>query len=148
MIRDLLERSRATDEFREALESFLRTGRSAGAVTFDAGSPPVKVERTIAKALEEYPGLPIEAIEIRGISGCEFYRGVATITAGGEARVVRFVWDCKWKAQEMGWTDYFGFPDQGRAAREFGHACFRTWDEEKRLRVQMASEGEPELAAV
>jgi hypothetical protein len=42
---------------------------------------------------------------------------------------VRFYWDCKWKAQEQGWTDYFGFPDQMRAAREFGYDCFRSWNQ-------------------
>ena len=35
-----------------------------------------------------------------------------------DVRTVRFHWDCKWKAQQEGWSDYFGFPDQMRAARE------------------------------
>ena len=48
------------------------------------------------------------------------------------ARRVRFHWDCKWRALQEGWTDYFGFPDQVRAAREFGHDCFRLWEEERR----------------
>ena len=42
-----------------------------------------------------------------------------------------FHWDCKWRAQQQGWVDYFGFPDQTRAAREFGFDCFRSWVEEE-----------------
>ena len=43
-------------------------------------------------------------------------------------RQVRFHWDCKWRAQQEGWVDYFGFPDQIRAAREFGWRCFERWE--------------------
>ena len=44
-------------------------------------------------------------------------------------RRVSFHWDCKWKAMELEWHDYFGFPDQARAAREHPYACFRAWGE-------------------
>ncbi|HEX8695519.1 MAG TPA: hypothetical protein VF746_24110, partial [Longimicrobium sp.] len=59
---------------------------------------------------------------------------------------VRFVWDCKWKAEQHGWHDYFGFPDQGRAAREFGYDCFRAWVEEavKLKNIALAGPGAAE----
>ncbi len=126
-----LEHSRATPTFRSAVNEFLRTGRANSAIAFNLSSPPVKVERTLTKILEEYPELPIARIEIEGASGCEYFRGTATIHAGEEERCVRFHWDCRWKAEQLGWTDYFGFPDQIRAARECGYDCFRTWSEEE-----------------
>lgn len=124
-----LQRSRATDAFREAVHRFLRDGRPCERVAFNPPSPAVKVERTLTKVMESYPELAIERVEIQGVSGCEFFRGTATIHAAGEARRVRFDWDCRWRAEAEGWHDYFGFPDQTRAAREFGYDCFRAWDE-------------------
>ena len=125
---ELLQRSRATGAFREALAAFGDTGRPNDRVVFDPYSPPVKVARTLAKLLESHPDVPIERVEVVGVSGCEFFRGELRAEAGGEVLRVRFHWDCKWKAQQQGWTDYFGFPDQSRAAREFGYDCFREWE--------------------
>jgi hypothetical protein len=133
---DLLERSSATEPFREAVVRFVREGRPNDLVAFNRDAPAVKVERAVTKALEEYPELHIESIELRGVSGCEFFRGVMELHTPAEIRRVSFHWDCKWKAQEMGWHDYFGFPDQARAAREFGHDCFRVWGvDDVRVRV-------------
>ncbi|HYJ80425.1 MAG TPA: hypothetical protein VEW03_12510 [Longimicrobiaceae bacterium] len=129
-ILDLLERSGATEPFRHAVAAFVRDGRPAACLVFNRECPPVKVERALAKALEQYPHLPIESIEVRAASGCEFFRGTLEVHTAVEVRRVRFHWDCKWKAEQFGWHDYFGFPDQGRAAREFGHDCFRAWSEE------------------
>ena len=130
-IRPILERSGATEPFRQAVAEFLRTGRASDRIAFDAMCPSVKVERTLTKALEEYPGLPLESIEIRGVSGCEFFRGTALLrSADGEERTVRFYWDCKWRAEQEGWKDWFGLPDQARAAREFGYDCFKQWQEQ------------------
>ena len=131
-----LQRSRATETFRAALGRFLRDGRPNEAVRFHAYSPPVKVERTLTRMLEAYPDLPIERVEIEAVSGCELFRGTLTIVSAGEQRQVRFHWDCKWRAQQEGWTDYFGFPDQVRAAREFGYDCFRSWEEIEVLRAE------------
>ena len=128
---DFLAASRATQPFRDAAERFLRDGRSNDRVAFDYHCPPVKVERALAMALKEYPHLPIESIEVRGVSGCEYFRGVLVLEAASERRHVAFHWDCKWRAEQLGWRDYFGFPDQARAAREFGYDCFRAWEEEK-----------------
>lgn len=123
-----LERSRASDSFRHAVREFVRDNRPNDGVTFDPYSPPVKVERTLTKLLEEHPELEIERVEIDGKSGCEFYRGELRVHTRNGLQKIRFYWDCKWKAMQMGWTDYFGFPDQTRAAREFGHDCFREWE--------------------
>lgn len=128
---ELLLQARVGDSFRAALRTFRNTGRPNERITFDRLSPPVKVERMLTKALVEYPDLAIESIEVRGSSGCEFFRGTAIIRTADEERHVRFHWDCKWKAEQQGWADYFGFPDQARAAREFGYDCFRGWEEEK-----------------
>jgi hypothetical protein len=129
MLFHLLERSAASAAFREGVRAFLETTGPNDAVAFPNHLPPVKVERTLLKILESYPDQPIETVKIRGSSGCEYFRGVATIQAGAEEIEVRFDWDCKWKAIQLGWSDYFGFPDQGRAAREFGHDCFKVWDD-------------------
>ncbi|HET7234199.1 MAG TPA: hypothetical protein VFJ16_29565 [Longimicrobium sp.] len=126
----MLERSSATESFRDALERFLRDGRPNERIAFNRDCPAVKVERWLTKALEEYPELHIESIEMRALSGCEYFRGFAEVHTAAEVRRVNFHWDCRWKAQEMGWEDYFGYPDQIRAAREFGYDCFRTWAEE------------------
>ncbi len=126
---DFLNRSRATPAFHDAVADFRQSYRSNDRVRFDGGSPPVKVERTLTQLLRMEPELEIERVEIRGSSGCEFFRGeLVAYTAQGR-HVIRFHWDCKWKAREQGWTDYFGFPDQIRAAREFGYDCFRSWNQ-------------------
>jgi hypothetical protein len=130
MIHTFVERASATAAFREALTEFVRTGAPSDRVRFDYRSPPVKVERVLTKLLASCADLPVEAVEIDGSSGCEFYRGEATVmVAGGVARRILFRWDCRWRAMEQGWTDYFGFPDQTRAAREFGYDCFQTWED-------------------
>ncbi|HEX6747424.1 MAG TPA: hypothetical protein VF092_09075 [Longimicrobium sp.] len=141
---DLLERSSATEPFREAVIRFVREGRPNERIAFNRDAPPVKVERTVTKVLEEYPELHIESIEVRGMSGCEFFRGVMEVHTGAEVRKISFHWDCKWKAMEMGWHDYFGFPDQARAAREFGYNCFRGWNEDAVNRKAAERAGEAE----
>lgn len=128
-----LSRARVTDEFREALTQFARSGRANDRVRFGYHSPAIKVERTLTRALEQYPELPVDAVEVEGSSGCEYYRGTLTLFAGEEVRRIRFEWNCKWRAEQMGWRDYFGFADQARAAREFGYDCFRAWAEEPAL---------------
>lgn len=144
---DLLDRSAATPAFREAVARFLQDGRPSEAVAFDYGSPPVKVERTLIRALIEYPSHPIESIEVRGRSGCESFRGELTVRGGGEARRVSFHWDCRWRAEQEGWRDWFGFPDQARAAREFGWDCFRHWSEEEAVSLDEAPRAQAEPAA-
>lgn len=129
MLNEFLTRARLAPEFRDEVSEFLRTGRPGHRITFDLRSPPVKVERVLTKLLAAEPELAIERVEVEGVSGCEFYRGEVAVVAGGERRRFRFDWDCRWRAVQQGWSDYFGFADQGRAAREFGYDCFRVWEE-------------------
>ena len=132
---DLLDRSSAASPFREALLRFINDGRSSERVRFGYGCPPVKVQRTLHKALVEYPALPIESIELRASSGCEYFRGTLIVRTLTEERHIAFHWDCKWRAESEGWRDWFGFPDQTRAAREFDWDCFRAWDQEEVIQV-------------
>lgn len=130
MIHDFLDRTAATPRFREALAEFVSSGTPNERIRFDYRSPPVKVERVLTQLVASEPSLALDAVEVDGRSGCEFFRGQLVVTlAGGESRRIRFQWDCRWRAMEQGWTDYFGFPDQMRAAREFGYDCFRVWEE-------------------
>lgn len=125
-----LSRSRSSPDFQRAVEDFLASGRSNSRIGFEPGSPPVKVERVLMKLVESWPDLEFERVQIQARSGCEFYRGVATVVTPDETRIVQFEWNCKWRAEQEGWTDAFGFPDQIRAARTFGYDCFRHWDVE------------------
>jgi hypothetical protein len=124
---DLLSRSRASAAFRDAVADFARSHRANDGVHFNHGSPPVKVERTLMQLLNSSPEMEIDRVEIHGTSGCEYFRGKMIVHVLDGKHTIQFHWDCKWKAEEVGFTDYFGFPDQIRAAREFGFDCFRGW---------------------
>jgi hypothetical protein len=132
---DLLDRSAAATPFREAMLRFLHDGRSSERIRFGYGCPPVKVQRTLHKALVEYPALSIESIELQASSGCEYFRGTLIVRTATDERHIAFHWDCKWRAEAEGWRDWFGFPDQTRAAREFDWDCFRGWAEEQVIEV-------------
>lgn len=125
--RQLAEQSAATPEFRAALAEFEKSQRGSDAIRFSPGNPPVKVLRVICQLLDSQPELAIRQVEVRGASGCSDYRGDVLVN-GGERRF-RFVWDCAWKAEQVGWKDYFGSPDQIRAARTFGYQCFEVFEE-------------------
>lgn len=124
---DFLEAAAASPEFKDAALRFARTGRPNERISFPPHAPAVKVERTLTKILDVHRDLPIESVEISGSSGCSSFRGSAGIRSADDEVQVEFDWDCRWKALQLGWTDYFGFPDQTRAAREFGYDCFRAW---------------------
>lgn len=130
ILRDLAARSRATPAFQAAIETFLHEQRPNDAIRFDEYAPPVKVERTLTQLLARHPELAVERVSVEGASGCAYFRGELHVLAAGEELRIHFHWDCKWKAQQQGWTDCFGFPDQIRAAREFGYDCFRQWEPE------------------
>lgn len=127
-LRDFAARSRATPAFLDAIDVFQRDHRPSKLVRFHERAPSVKVERALTQLIAKHPDLAIESVRVEGTSGCEFFRGEIHLVAHGEARCIRFHWDCRWKAEQMGWQDYFGYPDQIRAAREFGHDCFRDWE--------------------
>lgn len=127
-LEELLSASRATREFRESVLHFAATQKSNDRVAFGRGNPPVKVLRAIMGLLEAEPTLVIDSVQVEGASGCSDYRGKLEVQPAGVR--FRFVWDCAWRAREQGWEDHFGYPDQQRAAREFGYRCFEVFERE------------------
>lgn len=123
----LIDRSHATAPFKAAVRAFVN-GDDAELITVHGYAPRVKVERVLAQLLAAESALPIERVSLRGRSGCSDFVGEMTVVAGDEIHRISFVWDCRWKAEQLGWTDYFGLPDQIRAAREFGWDCFQRWE--------------------
>lgn len=122
----ILARSRAADEFKAAVRSFCEHG-AAEHIRVDGQLPAVKIRRVLAQMLEAEPHLPVERVSVRGRSGCSDFTGQLFVSAAGTMHVFDFVWDCRWRAEQEGWTDYFGFPDQARAAHEFDWRCFQQW---------------------
>ena len=123
-----LARSKADPEFKREVLAYA-SGRNAARVRCHAYAPTVKVLRVLAQLLSEHPDLVITSVTVDGVSGCADFRGLARVECLDGVREFEFAWDCKWRALQLGWTDHFGFPDQIRAAREYGHRCFRTWSE-------------------
>ncbi|MCC7053567.1 MAG: hypothetical protein IT355_09880 [Gemmatimonadaceae bacterium] len=123
----LLAASRATPAFRTDLAAFTDR-RTAPRITAGGGSPRVKVLRTIAQLLHAEPAIEVDSVHVDAISGCADFVGQVLVTdvAGGQHRFA-FEWNCEWKARERGYTDWFGLPDQIRAAQEFGWQCFSKW---------------------
>jgi hypothetical protein len=123
---DLLDRSLADPAFKDDVRAFARY-HSAPRVGVETGAPRVKLLRVIAQLLDAEPGLPVERVALRGVSGCCDFRGTLLVEAGGATLRFEFVWDCRWRATREGWVDSWGGADQARAAREFGYRCFREW---------------------
>jgi hypothetical protein len=140
----IIERSRAIDSFKSDVRRF-RQGLETERIRIDGYAPRVKVERVLAQLLAAEGELPIERVEISGRSGCSDFIGTVAIETPTERRVVDFVWCCRWRAEQEGWTDYFGFPDQMRAAREFGWQCFERWNVREVGPLARESAGEAEL---
>ena len=134
----LLADSRATDAFRADLVAFA-SRQPAERISTGPGSPRVKVMRAIAQLLHAEPDLEVDRVTLRAASGCADFKGllVATDAAGDEHRF-DFEWNCEWKARQLGYLDGFGFPDQIRAAQEFGWQCFERW-----LRIAAAPVSQP-----
>ncbi len=123
---ELLEASKATESFKEAVRDVVR-GKLSPPIRASRGAPAIKVLRVLQKILEAYPGEPITAVEIEGRSGCSDFRGEAVVYPSG--RRLRFWWDCHWKAEQEGMTTWWGGADQTGAARQFGYQCFREFTE-------------------
>jgi hypothetical protein len=123
----LLEQSSATPAFRNDLEAFA-SRQPATRIKASPTNPRVKVLRTIAQLLHAEPTLRVDAVELRAASGCADFLGTVTvIDADGARHTFDFEWNCEWKARQLGYVDGFGFPDQIRAAEEFGWQCFERW---------------------
>lgn len=123
----LMTTSAATSDFKSALASFL-AGTPSELVKVENRVPHVKVRRLLNQLLAAEPGLEIERVVIRGLSGCSDFVGSLEVETKTGPAVFDFAWDCRWRAQTEGFTDYFGFPDQSRAAQEFDWQCFRQWE--------------------
>src|SRR5687767_6909014 len=121
----LLEKSAATEEFKEAVQG-LEDRQKSPLIEASLGAPPIKLMRTIAKLLEEEPDLAVERVSVDGRSGCSDFSGKLRVN-GGE-REYEFSWDCKWRAEQEGWKDPWGYPDQARAAQSFGYQCFKRFN--------------------
>ncbi|MEO5568101.1 MAG: hypothetical protein ABIR92_06400 [Gemmatimonadaceae bacterium] len=126
---DLLSESQASESFKSDVIRYLETGQ-AERVEIRGYAPRVKVTRVLKQVLASHPDLDIEQLSIVGQSGCSDFAGVVEVATTSERKKIEFVWCCRWRAEEEGWVDYFGFPDQMRAAREFDWRCFRVWKEQ------------------
>jgi hypothetical protein len=137
----LLAVSRASDAFKADVRRFAAHGASERVRTARY-SPPVKVMRVLAQLLHAHPDLSVERVAIDARSGCADFTGVVHVEAGGCVRRFEFSWDCRWRAEQQGYSDFFGFPDQIRAAQEFGWRCFRLWTERRDPRGAVAAHDE------
>ena len=122
----ILDESAATSEFKTAVLSVKERVRTS-LVTSARPVPHVKIVRLLTHLLETERDLAITAVRIHADSGCSDLTGVIDVACIDGARRFAFAWDCAWRAQEMGWTDCFGLPDQMRAAREYDWRCFKSW---------------------
>jgi hypothetical protein len=127
-IATLIDASGATPEFKHDLLAYADHHR-VERIQVESHSPRVKVLRVLTQLLSELPDAAIERVRIEAASGCSDFRGTLVCVADGVERTFDFVWDCAWRANEEGWVDYYGFPDQIRAAREFDWRCFARWAE-------------------
>jgi hypothetical protein len=126
-LEQILAQSRAAETFKNAVRTYSAHGTNDH-IQIEGFAPPVKVKRLLAHMLSTESHLPIERVSLRGRSGCSDFAGTVRVHAGSETHVYEFVWDCRWRAEQEGWTDCFGFPDQIRAAREYDWRCFERWE--------------------
>jgi hypothetical protein len=122
----ILGKSRATQRFKLDVTAFC-SGRAAPRVTVEGFAPRIKVQRVLMQLLSTESSLPITRVTVRGQAGCSDFVGEVKVETTSETQVFDFVWDCRWRAEQEGWTDCFGLPDQVRAAQEFGWRCFQLW---------------------
>ena len=128
-LHSLLDASRVTPEFRADVDTYARSGE-ADRVVAPRHHPRVKVLRVLAQLASAEPALAVERVEIEGRAGCSDYKGTMFVQlADGTQRTFEFTWCCAWRAEQQGWRDGWGLPDQMRAAHEFGWDCFEVWQE-------------------
>ncbi|HEY6219602.1 MAG TPA: hypothetical protein VIV65_06070 [Gemmatimonadaceae bacterium] len=124
----LLTDSSASDEFKTDVLRFFTDGTS-DRLRVRGHAPRLKIGRVLKQVLAHHPELDIQAIALTAQSGCSDFTGTVEVETSTATKVFNFHWCCRWRAEQEGWTDYFGFPDQMRAAREFDWRCFRVWQE-------------------
>lgn len=125
-LEQILAQSNAAEPFKRAVRVFVEHGATEH-IRVEGFAPAIKVRRLLAHMLATESHLPIERISLRGSSGCSDFVGTVQIQTKTETLVFEFNWDCRWRAEQEGWTDYFGLPDQIRAAHEFDWRCFERW---------------------
>ena len=133
----LLARSRAHEQFKADVRAYYTRGEAAR-IRVDSYLPPLKVQRLLKQMLATEPDLPIDGVAVSGSSGCSDFHGTVEAKAHSATHVFEFGWCCRWRAEQEGWTDYFGYPDQIRAAQEFDWRCFHTW---RKLSLGRAAKG-------
>jgi len=126
----ILTHSCATDRFKNDVVAFASRA-DVPSITLVRAVPRIKVVRLINQLLHAHPEWMVDRLQVDARSGCSDFVGTAVVEGGGESRVIRFAWDCRWRAEQEGWIDAFGFPDQIRAADEFGWNCFHRWQLEQ-----------------
>lgn len=126
-LEQILARSMAAEPFKLAVLGYGAT-TSAEHILIDGFAPAVKIRRLLTHILATEAHLPIEQVTVRARSGCSDFVGTVKLKTASETHVYNFVWDCRWRAEQQGWTDFFGFPDQIRAAREYDWRCFERWE--------------------
>jgi hypothetical protein len=126
-LRPFLDAAAAHPQFKREVLEYVR-GSDSARIELEGHAPRVKVERVLTQLFRGHPELPVERIILRARAGCSDFTGeLVAVTADTEHRF-SFTWCCAWRAEQLGWQDCFGFWDQGRAAREFGWDCFRSWE--------------------
>jgi hypothetical protein len=123
-----LAASRATEPFKQAVVSYSNGARDVERICVEGRAPRDKVLRVLKQMLATEPQLDIDRVRLRGESGCSDFVGVIEVRTAAGVRRYEFVWDCRWRAEQEGWSDYFGFPDQIRAAQELDWQCFAKWE--------------------
>jgi len=124
---NLVQSSQATPDFKSDLTAYL-SGLNSARVKVETYVPRVKVRRLLTQLLAAEPTLEIDEVVIRGASGCSDFVGSVNVQTRSGSHVFDFTWCCRWRAETEGYVDYFGFPDQMRAAQEFDWRCFRRWE--------------------
>ena len=123
----ILARSCATETFKNAVRRYVTDG-GADHIRVEGFAPHIKVRRLLTHILSVEPHLAIERVTLHGRSGCSDFVGRVHVDTTHGARIYDFAWDCRWRAEQEGWTDCFGLPDQIRAAEEYDWRCFERWE--------------------
>ncbi len=126
-LEQFLSQSQAAEPFKTAVRSY-SPHAPTDYISVEGYAPAVKVKRLLTQILATGAHLPIERVSLDARSGCSDFVGTVRVHTGSETHVYEFAWDCRWRAEQEGWTDCFGFPDQIRAAREFDWQCFERWE--------------------
>ena len=131
-LEQLLARSQAAEPFKHVVRSLYHAhaydASPVDRVRLDRPMPRVKIRRLLTHVLEAEPQLAVEHVALSARSGCSDFVGVVHVHTSTDTHVYEFTWDCRWRAEQEGWLDMFGYPDQLRAADEFDWRCFARWE--------------------